>query len=173
MGEANARYFGTLEFSGQQQAEALRAMGYPSVGEWQAARMLTDAELLGRAQKGDLRARQFLVDRVIVSIGPDTRAGLTNSAQDLEKAGLWTEAQAMALENLARTKSPFAAYQAAALFQASSQNLDPAFAAAGFQLARDLGDKRAAQLFDAYFRQHPDIDPRTMMAVYSMLKSAR
>lgn len=171
--DSNDRYFEALVFHSADEQADLVSSGFPMPEEWLAAASMSESELGRLSRLGNTKAQIFYIDSVLTTFGPRFETGGldANKPADAEALAKINEAKMMALHRVALTRSPFAAYQAALFLQQTSQGHDPAVAASGFQLAKELGDHRAMGLAQRYSARHADIDAMTVMASYSMIKS--
>lgn len=167
----DSRYFGTLTNSLPGEDIDLNRLGFPDTSNWVSASRSTDDELLQKARKGGHLEKELYIDRVASLIPDNNWTGVRDTAEDRALATKILDARSFALQNIGTTKSPFAAYQAAALFNATEVGGSPAMIAASFQLAAELGDARATRMLQSYTSENPNIDARGVLAAYTFLKS--
>lgn len=167
----DSRYFGTLTNSLLGEDVDLNRLGFPDTSSWLAARRSTDDELLRNARKGSHLEKELYIDRVASLIPENNWTGVSGIAEDSALATNILDARSFALQNIGTTKSPFAVYQAAALFNATEVGGSPAMIAASFQLAAELGDARATRMLQSYTAENRNIDARGVLAAYTFLKS--
>lgn len=167
----DSRYFGTLTNSLPGENVDLNKLGFPDASSWIASTISTDDELLQNARKGGHLEKELFIDRVASLIPENNWRGVGSAAEDNALTTKIMDARSFALQNIGATKSPFAAYQAAALFNATEVGGNPAMIAASFQLAAELGDTRATRMLQGYMSGNRNIDVRGVLAAYTFLKS--
>ena len=170
----NDRYAGALAFVSPEVQEWLIQQGFPMPEEWLAARDLHETELERLAESGNLKAQILFIDSVISDVG-SVRAsdrGLGNSVEDRKLLSRLARATTMVTLMMESTQSPFTAYLEGALLSAGAQYNPPEYVASGIMLARDLGDRRAEELRQAYQRSHPEMDSDLVLSLYSTAKNS-
>ncbi len=167
----DSRYFGTLSNSSPGEDVDLKKLGFPDVNTWVAAEKMTDDELLRNARSGGHLEKELYIDRVVSLIPGNNWKGVGDTAEDNALATKIMDARSFALRNIGTTKSPFAVYQAAALFNTTEVGGNPAMIAASFQLAAELGDTRATRMLQSYMSANRNIDAKGVLAAYTFLKS--
>lgn len=167
----DSRYFGTLSNSSPGEYVDLNKLGFPDASSWIAAERSTDDELLRNARSGGHLEKELYIDRVASLIPENNWKGVSDSAEDNALASKIMDARSFALQNIGATKSPFAVYQAAALFNTTEVGGNPAIVAASFQLAAELGDTRATRMLQSYMSENRNIDAKGVLAAYTFLKS--
>lgn len=170
----NDRYAGALAFASPEDQQWLIQQGFPMPEEWLAARGLHETELERLAESGNLKAQILFIDSVISEIGPVRASGrgLDNSQEDRKLLSRLARATTMVTLMMESTQSPFTAYLEGAVLSAGAQYNPPEYVASGIMLARDLGDRRAEELRQAYQRSHPEMDSSLVLSLYSSGKSA-
>ncbi|WP_305806410.1 hypothetical protein [Stenotrophomonas sp. YIM B06876] len=171
MATIDSRYFGTLSNSSPGEDVDLKKLGFPDVNTWVAAEKMTDDELLRNARSGGHLEKELYIDRVVSLIPGNNWKGVGDTAEDNALATKIMDARSFALRNIGTTKSPFAVYQAAALFNTTEVGGNPAMIAASFQLAAELGDTRATRMLQSYMSANRNIDAKGVLAAYTFLKS--
>lgn len=167
----DSRYFGTLTNALPGEEIDLEKLGFPDASDWIAAARSTDNELLQNARRGGHLEKELYIDRITSLIPKDNWKGVSDSAEDNILATKIMDARSFALNNIGVTKSPFAAYQAAAIFNATEIGGNPEIIAASLQLASELGDTRATRMLQSYMAANRNIDAGGVLAAYMFLKS--
>ena len=170
----NDRYGGSLAFASPEEQQWLIQQGFPMPEEWLAGRRLHETELEQLAERGNLKAQMLFIDSVISEIGPvrASGSGLDNSQEDRKLLSRFARATSMVTLMMESTQSPFTAYLEGAVLSAGAQYNPPEYVASGIMLARDLGDRRAEELRQAYQRSHPGMDSNLVLNLYSSGKGS-
>lgn len=173
LSEVSTRYYGSMEFLGEDEQRELVEQGFPMPEEWLAAQNLPIEELRRLAEQGNVKAKMFYIDRISQEISPvlSRGDGLDPTTPDgrvqMERV---VRARLMADELLQRTSSPFAAYLAGRIKTSMTFETPPEVFAGSFELAKDLGYSRAGQLQGKFFAEHPGMDASVVMSSYTHLK---
>ena len=170
----NETYAGALAFSSPEEQRRMIAQGFPMPEEWLLAKNMSDAELEAMAKAGNRKAQMFYIDRISNEIGPilaDGRGLDTDSQHDMELLNRAARANAMALQLMKSTKTPFGAYLDGRINAAMAQHSPPEFMASAIMVAGDLGDSRANALREAYFHNHPDMNASRIVSWHAGKKA--
>lgn len=169
----NARYFGNLAFTSEEEQRWQLASGYPTPEEWLAARQMAEPELHVLALSRDPKGMLFYVDRELGRLAQARqRIAETGSPQgDLDPAIMQpqVEAESFATQALHVTGSPFAAYQVASVYRGTRYEREAM--AAAILVAGALGDPRARQLAEKIQAEGP-IDFPLLMTMQTMMWNA-
>lgn len=155
-----ARYFGSLAFSNDEERQYLEAAGFPSIEEWLNAMQMSDTELKAISDTGDGKAQAIYLDRMIERASGYLHLRDINDAAYRASPGHSYSLKAYEISTQVQLshRSPFTGYLLGAMYSTLNYPPSPETAAAGMLVAADAGDPRAAALFSDYLAQHPNLD---------------